>query len=50
MYEKERVKLLSPNTQMAYQIIVHEFMQIPPVTRAYISTCILTTLAVVIYF
>lgn len=31
---------------MAYQIILHEFMQIPPVTRSYISTCILTTLAV----
>ena len=34
---------------MAYQIIYHEFMQIPPVTRAYVATCVLTTLAVVIH-
>ncbi|CAF0800473.1 unnamed protein product [Brachionus calyciflorus] len=31
---------------MAYQLIYHEFMQIPPVTRAYVTSCVLTTLAV----
>lgn len=31
---------------MAYQIIYHEFMQVPPVTRAYVATCVLTTLAI----
>ncbi len=32
---------------MAYQVIYHEFMQVPPVTRAYVSTCVLTTIAIV---
>lgn len=35
---------------MAHQIIHHEFMQIPPVTRAYVATCVLTTIAIVSIF
>jgi Derlin-2/3 len=31
---------------MALQMMQHEFMQIPAVTRAYVSTCVLTTIAV----
>lgn len=32
---------------MAYQTFQQEYMQIPPVTRAYTTACVLTTLAVV---
>lgn len=32
---------------MALQTLAHDFMQIPPVTRGYVSVCILTTAAVV---
>ncbi|XP_013778994.1 derlin-2-like [Limulus polyphemus] len=31
---------------MAYHNVQHEYMQIPPVTRAYTTACVLTTLAV----
>ena len=32
---------------MAFQTITHEFMQIPAVSRTYLSACLLTTAAVV---
>jgi len=32
---------------MAYRTIQQEYMQIPPVTRAYTTACVLTTIAVV---
>lgn len=32
---------------MAYQTLLQEYMLIPPVTRAYTSACVVTTLAVV---
>ena len=35
---------------MAYRTIQQEYMQIPPVTRAYTTACVLTTVAVVRQF
>ncbi|CAG0884423.1 unnamed protein product [Darwinula stevensoni] len=35
---------------MAYQTFQQEYMQIPPVTRAYTTACVLTTLAVTVDF
>lgn len=32
---------------MAYQTLLQEYMLIPPVTRAYTTACVITTLAVV---
>ena len=32
---------------MAFQTLTHQFMQIPAVSRTYISACLLTTAAVV---
>ena len=32
---------------MAYQTFQQEYMQMPPITRAYTTACVLTTLAVV---
>lgn len=32
---------------MAYQTIQQEYMQMPPITRAYTTACVLTTVAVV---
>jgi len=32
---------------MAYQTFQQEYMQIPPVTRAYTTACVVTTIAVV---
>lgn len=34
---------------MAYHTLRQEYMQMPPVTRAYTTACVLTTLAVVCY-
>ncbi|CAD0201333.1 unnamed protein product [Chrysodeixis includens] len=34
---------------MAYQTILQEYMLIPPVTRAYTTACVVTTLAVAPY-
>lgn len=32
---------------MAYQTVRQEYLQVPPVTRAYTTACVLTTAAVV---
>lgn len=32
---------------MAYQTFRQEYMQMPPVTRAYTTACVITTIAVV---
>ena len=34
---------------MAYQSFHQEYLQIPTITRAYTTSCVLTTLAVVMY-
>jgi len=38
---------LALRLRMAYRTIQQEYMQIPPVTRAYTTACVLTTVAVV---
>lgn len=42
-----RVKRVQSETKMAYQTFQQEYFQIPPITRAYTTACVVTTLAVV---
>lgn len=39
--------IIKYNSTMAYQTFLHEYMQIPIVTRVYTTACVITTIAVV---
>lgn len=40
-------RALGGSAKMAYQTFRQEYLQVPPVTRAYTTACVLTTAAVV---
>ena len=44
--QKPDLSFVDETLTMAYQTFQQEYMQIPPITRAYSTACVLTTLAV----